>query len=115
MRGKVTLMKCSKYVVITCLIIWISMEDGSESRTRRSAVALVRPRLMYDVSPKTTTFTDFEIKRGRGKQKCKIMPLKARNNIKADTIFTGTVESFHNRNNKWTKHFVDLKLGKVYA
>ena len=114
MGGKLTLMKCLKHVVITCLIFWISMADRSESRTEEGAAALVRPRLMHGVPSKTRTLTDFEIKRGRGKQKCKIMPLKARNTIKADTIFTGTVESFHNRNNKWANHFVDLKLGKVH-
>ena len=114
MECKVTRMKSLTNVVITCLILWISMADRSESRTKRNAAALVKPRLIHGVPSKTRTLTDFEIKRGRGKQKCKIMPLKARNTIKADTIFTGTVESFHNRNNKWAKHFADLNLGKIH-
>ena len=112
MKSKGKIRKGSQYLITYLLVIWILViTDKSESRVRRNAVALVKPRLLYDV-PSKTIFTDFEIKLGRGKQKCKIMPLKARNHIKADTIFTGTVESFHNRNSKWRKQFTDLRFDK---
>ena len=91
-------------LVYLCWYIVIFLQTNTESKSivKRRAGALVRPRIPDSYQQ----LIDYKFKLNyakRRKQKCKVVPLKARNNIKADTIFTGVVVSFHTKLDKYPK------------
>ena len=94
------IMKRLNYL-LALLTISITIGVESKSVVRRNADPLVRPRVMQSSS--RIAFNKLINKGLTGKEKCKVMPLKARSHIKANTIFTGTVISFYNRNNRLLK------------
>ena len=91
---------------LVALTIYLSISSTfvieSKHFTKRSASALVPPRLSnsgYErLRSNKLSFETIKLK-----EKCKVVPLKARAQIKADTIFTGTVIKFYNQPNRWIK------------
>ena len=77
---------------------------------KRSASALVPPRLSNSQYErlKLNKLSSETIKL---KERCKVVPLKGRTKIKADTIFTGTVIKFYNQPNRWIKK-MDLSISR---
>ena len=83
------------YLTLSC-----SVTIESKYFAKRSASALVPPKYMS--SPyERSKLEKLSIKMTKYKQNCKVVPLKARTQIKANTIFTGTVIKFYNQPNRW--------------
>ena len=85
-----------------CLVIFFPINPEAKIIVKRNAGPLVRPQIPHPYQQ----LIDSNLKRKytkRRKQKCKVVPLKARNHIKADTIFTGVVISFHTQLDKYPK------------
>ena len=107
-------MGCFVYLCLY-LVIFLPINPESKLIVKRSAGPLVRPQIPEQYQP----LIDYKSKTKytkRRKQKCKVVPLKARNHIKADTIFTGVVISFHTQLDKYPKQ-IDrsyLKKGITY-
>ena len=98
-----------------CLVIFLPINPESKVIVKRSAGPLVRPRIP-DQFQQLVDYKSRTKYTKRRKQKCKVVPLKARNHIKADTIFTGVVLSFHTQLDKYPKQ-IDrsyLKKGIPY-
>ena len=74
--------------------------------------ALIKPRLPLH-TPAKGGFIDFTRKNSGIRNKCKVIPLKARRYIKAHTIFSGTVVSFMNSRNKWSAQTGTFHLIKL--
>ena len=94
-----------------CIVIFLQINTESKSIVKRRAGALVRPRIPDSYQQ----LIDYKIKTNRTKRrkrKCKVVPLKARNHIKADTIFTGVVVSFHTELDKYPKQIDRSNLKK---
>ena len=92
------------YLVYLCwyVVIFLQINTESKSIVKRRAGALVRPRIPDSYQH----LIDYKVKTNytkRRKKKCKVVPLKVRNHIKADTIFTGVVVSFHTELDKYPK------------
>ena len=84
------------------IVIFLLINTESKVIVKRSAGALVRPQIPDPYQQ----LIDYNLKRKHTKRrnhKCKVVPLKARNHIKADTIFTGVVVSFHTQLDKYPK------------
>ena len=94
-------MECLVYLC-WYIVIFLLINTDSKVIVKRSAGALVRPQIPDPYQQ----LIDYNLKRKhtkRRKHKCKVVPLKARNYIKADTIFTGVVVSFHTQLDKYPK------------
>ena len=93
------------YLTLSCSVI-----IESKYFAKRSASALVPPKYMS--SPyERLKLEKLSIKMTKYKQNCKVVPLKARTQIEANTIFTGTVIKFYNQPNRWIKK-MDVLLSR---
>ena len=108
------MMSSITYLWLFLIMLSVPVSVKSKYMFRRSANALVRPQMLPSQNKIYTN--NGLIKKVRSKDKCKVMPLKARSHIKADTIFIGTVVGFYNKYHRHNARQEDvsyLKKGNI--